>query len=208
MENERKENKQLYMLILFVVLFIIDAILVINNKTLVFDNTISNLIVKIPERFNGTLKVITNIGGMEILPIIILIVCFVLVLRKKTKYSILILMNSILSCISYITIKNMIQRPRPQPFRFIIADGYSFPSGHSTNNMAFYGILIYLIWKEIKNKKIKIIMTIMLSIMILIMGITRIYFNVHYASDVIGGFLLGIICILICIITISKKLKI
>ena len=51
-------------------------------------------------------------------------------------------------------------------------------------------------------------MTIMLSIIILTMGITRIYFNVHYASDVIGGFLLGIICILICIITISKKLKI
>ena len=63
--------------------------------------------------------------------------------------------------------------------------------------MAFCGILIYLICKNVKNKKLKIISTILLSLWVLIIGISRIYFNVHYISDIIAGFILGLICIMI-----------
>lgn len=70
--------------------------------------------------------------------------------------------------------------------------GYSFPSGHSMVSMAFYGFLIYLIYNNIKNKYIKWILICSLSILIILIGISRIYLGVHYTSDVLAGFLLSI----------------
>lgn len=59
-------------------------------------------------------------------------------------------------------------------------------------SMAFYGFLIYLIYKNVKNKYIKVISILLLSTLILLIGASRIYLGVHYASDVIGGFLIAI----------------
>ena len=59
-------------------------------------------------------------------------------------------------------------------------------------SMAFYGFIIYLIYKNIENKTIKWSSIILLSILIILIGISRIYLGVHYTSDVLGGFLLAI----------------
>ena len=82
--------------------------------------------------------------------------------------------------------------------------GYSFPSGHSITSMVFYGYLIYLIYKYVDNKKIKIPLIIVLAILIPLIGLSRIYLGVHYTSDVLCGFLLGWIYLII-FISISNK---
>ena len=194
-------------LICLIIIFILIMILVVGKNTSTVDEVASKFITNaIPESAHNILEIITTIGGTKVLPIIILIVGFTAIILKKEKYGLLILINSLLATGSYIIIKNVIQRPRPNPFRFIEETGYSFPSGHATNNMAFCGILIYLICKNVKNKKLKIISTILLSLWVLIIGISRIYFNVHYVSDIIAGFILGLICILISInIVLTNK---
>ena len=73
-------------------------------------------------------------------------------------------------------LKYIIQRPRPTEFRIIDESGYSLPSGHSMVSMAFYGYLIYLIYKKIKNKYIKISLIVFLSILIVSIGMSRVDF--------------------------------
>lgn len=98
------------------------------------------------------------------------------------------------------------QRPRPTEFRIIEETGYSFPSGHSMTSMAFYGYLIYLIYKYVKNKYVKWISIVLLGILICSIGISRIYLGVHYTSDVLGGFLISVSYLVIYISAVNKFL--
>ena len=85
--------------------------------------------------------------------------------------------------------------------------GFSFPSGHAMVATAFYGILIFLILKTDIKKVYKKIWIIVLSTVILLIGISRIYLGVHYASDVIAGFSLSISYIIIATTIINYYLK-
>ncbi|MCI8481978.1 MAG: phosphatase PAP2 family protein [Clostridia bacterium] len=73
--------------------------------------------------------------------------------------------------------------------------------------MAFYGFLIYIIYKKIENKNLKWGLCTGLSFLILLIGISRIYLGVHYASDVIGGFCLSISYLIVYIKMIGKNIK-
>ena len=79
-------------------------------------------------------------------------------------------------------LKFVIQRPRPEGFRLIDESGYSFPSGHSMVAMAFYGFLIYLIWHYERDRIERWLWCACLSLVI----------GVHYASDVVAGFLISL----------------
>ncbi len=145
--------------------------------------------------------VITNLGGVLVIGALT-IISFILIKNKKISFT--ILLNVIIATVLNLLLKNIIQRPRPDDFRLISETGYSFPSGHSMVSMAFYGFLIYLCIKYLKNKKLKIILTTFLSILIIAIGISRIYLGVHYTSDVIAGFMISI-CYLIIYTSLVKK---
>ena len=87
-----------------------------------------------------------------------------------------------------LVLKEIIQRPRPDGFRLVNEMGYSFPSGHSMVAMAFYGLLIYMIWRYEKNNALKWGFCISFSLVVILIGVSRIYLGVHYASDVLAGF--------------------
>ena len=134
-------------------------------------------------------KLITNFGGTICL--ISLSIIFLVTIKDK-KIGGFIALNLIIAALLNFILKNILQRPRPTEYRIIDQSGYSFPSGHSMVSMAFYGFLIYLIFKFVQNKKIKYLLISFLTILIILIGISRIYLGVHYTSDVLAGFLISI----------------
>lgn len=129
-----------------------------------------------------------------------------IILIKNKKIGTSICLNLVLITLLNLLLKNIIERPRPVGYRIIDETGYSFPSGHSMVSMAFYGLIIYFIWKNVKNKKIRNLSCVLLGMLIILIGISRIYLGVHYASDVIGGFVISI-TYLILFTTIYKNIK-
>ena len=146
-------------------------------------------------------KFITNFGGVIFL-ITLTVILFILIKNKKIGLS--IFSNLVIITVLNQLLKRILQRPRPTEFRIIEETGYSFPSGHSMVSMAFYGYLIYLIYKYVKNKYVKWISIVLLSILICSIGISRIYLGVHYTSDVLGGFLVSISYLILFISTANK----
>ena len=149
-------------------------------------------------------KFITNFGGAIFLSIAT-VMLFLFIKNKKIGLS--IISNIVIIAVLNQLLKRILQRPRPTEFRIVEETGYSFPSGHSMVSMAFYGYLIYLIYRYIKNKYVKWTLITILNILICLIGISRIYLGVHYASDIIGGYLTSIIYMFIYIFAVDKIKK-
>lgn len=202
------KKKDKYLLIIFLVLSLIWTFLVYFN---VFDNIdikIYDFIISFKSDFNTYFfKIITFLCSIKFIGLMC-ITSILLTLIKKDKSYLLIMLVSIISSVVNLIIKNIIRRDRPDKINWLITESnFSFPSGHSMMATVFYGFLAYLLYKSKINKSVKVIVLIMTFILILLIGISRIYLGVHYTSDVIGGFLWGI-TLLILIIGLTKKGKI
>lgn len=196
--NPIKRNLRWILLILSTILVIIIIENLFQNEIGRFDNAVYQAIAQIiREPITSVLKVITNIGGA--ICVVAICILTLLVLQEK-RYGIYMTFNLLIITISNFFLKNIFERPRPTGFRLIEETGYSFPSGHSMVSMAFYGFIVYLIYQHVKNPYLKWSLCILLSLLIILIGISRIYLGVHYASDVAGGF-----CISIAYLTLFTK---
>ena len=91
-------------------------------------------------------------------------------------------------------LKFIVQRPRPDGFRLAAASGYSFPSGHSMVAMGFYGLLVWMAWHYYGRHSAKRwLAAVGFSVIIVGVGLSRVYLGVHYASDVVAGFCVSLI---------------
>ena len=149
--------------------------------------------------------IITSFAAGTVL-VILSVLSFCLIKNRKDARNITV--NLLIVFLCNTVLKYLIHRPRPQINPLVTETGYSFPSAHTMVGTAFYGFIIYLVQKNIKTRKISNIITVLLVILILLIGISRIYLGVHYASDVIAGFLLGLVYLLIFIKIIRKGEKI
>lgn len=198
-----KKNIKWIILLICLLIFSFIAIKVYTDSDMVIDNILYNFIDEhfIGDNMTKYIKVITWFGGTIGVPVICLLSLFVF---RDKKINTSIVVNLIIVTILNNIIKIIFMRARPDINPLVIETSYSFPSGHSMISMAFYGYLIYIIYTHKDNIKVKLILMTLLSILILLIGISRIYLGVHYASDVIGGFCFGI-AYLIIYISILKK---
>ena len=122
---------------------------------------------------------------------VIIIVAILFFLFKKRKDKVLLIFTVATTVALNQLLKHIIMRPRPPMERRLVKQGgYSFPSGHSMIALCICGLLIYFAVTRMKNKTWKIVSCILLTIICLLVGTSRIYVGVHYPSDVLGGYLL------------------
>lgn len=140
-----------------------------------------------------TTKIMMFISWLGSATILITIAVLSFYILKNKKNSLYISINLISVFLLNRILKYIIARPRPNVLPIVTEKGFSFPSGHAMVALGFYGFLIYLIFKNMKNKMIRNILIISLSILIFLIGISRIYLGVHYTTDILGAYLIGLI---------------
>jgi len=118
-------------------------------------------------------------------------------IRKNKWYFIKMLTISISTLLLMLGLKYFFNRPRPLIPLLKQVPGLSFPSGHAFMSFVFYGMLIYIVYHEVKNLWLKWAGIVLLLCMTFMIGFTRIYLRVHYTSDVVAGFCFGTLSLVI-----------
>lgn len=189
---------------IFFLLFVLITILMITNNIKVFDDNVYNYIFSFRNNTLDTVfKTITKCGNT--LTVIIMVFILLIFLGKENIYKLLLTVGA--TVLTNQGLKHIIRRGRPEHLRLIKENSYAFPSGHSMISIALYGLLIYLVYKNVKNKLIKTILIVLLSILILGIGISRIYLGVHYPSDVLGGFSISLPIIILIVCSIDDHFR-
>lgn len=172
---------------------------------ILFDLTVYQFIMSIfPVSVSMTaiMKMITTLGSSIV---IVAGLISVAILIKDKKYFKIFVFATLLGSIINNILKLIFHRPRPSQTMALAAEtSYSFPSGHSMVSMIFYGLVIYYVRKFIKKRWLRNLLIAILSIVILAVGVTRIYLGVHYATDVLAAYVLGFVY-LVCFIKVLEK---
>ncbi|MGV2620478.1 UNVERIFIED_CONTAM: phosphatase PAP2 family protein [Halobacillus marinus] len=103
-------------------------------------------------------------------------------------------------------LKLTFERERPEVLAQYDGTGFSFPSGHSTGSMVFYGFMIYVVVISRLQRKWKVTLGLLLGLVILLVGFSRVYVGVHYLTDITAGFLFGLAWLLVCIAALEVTL--
>jgi membrane-associated phospholipid phosphatase len=150
------------------------------------------------DRNTKVMSAITVLAKHQFLiPANLSLVYYFLFIRKHTWFSIRVAAIALSSLGLMFFFKYLFKRKRPQPPLLRPAKGLSFPSGHAIMSVTFYGLLIYIISQTQKNKPVKWSLIISLIVLIQLIGFSRIYLRVHYASDVAAGYIIGLLWLLI-----------
>lgn len=174
-----------------------------DNASLI-DDPVGNTVISMrSDWLTPIMKVITYIGNWQTITII----CMVLLALRKTRlaYGVPLSIGALFVSLANKGVKALVMRPRPDQAMFLIEQGgWSFPSGHAITSMFFFGMLIWLIRRNVINRRLANILTVLLAIPMVLIGISRVYLGVHYPTDVLAGWCLGLLVIVIAMIAIEK----
>jgi membrane-associated phospholipid phosphatase len=164
-----------------------------------FDLKIFDIVTKWATPANNRFMLfITFLGKHQFLiPANLLLLGYFLFIYKQTWFSIRVIAIALSSLLLMVLLKNLFRRKRPLTPLLKAARGKSFPSGHAIMAVTFFGIIIYILTHEINNAWIKAVITTGLVLLIILIGFSRIYLRVHYFSDVMAGFIIGILWLFI-----------
>ncbi|RCW77510.1 phosphatase PAP2 family protein [Saliterribacillus persicus] len=190
-------------------LFIEIAEEVLEKEEFYIDSTVQNLIEPIRSTLTDNIfGYITEGGSVWFLSVASIVLLVYLFLNSKYSNWFLIYFTINMIGIAGLTkgLKLLFERERPEVLEQYDGSGFSFPSGHSTGAIAFYGFVIYLIVISHLDKKWKWLINIVLGIFALLVATSRVFINVHYVTDVVAGISLGLTFLFVCIFALEVTL--
>ncbi|MEO8862636.1 MAG: phosphatase PAP2 family protein [Ginsengibacter sp.] len=205
----------MFLITLFVFVAIADEIVLEHENK--FDQSISSFIQSFQtDSLTQIMKGVTFFGSSTFLfPAYIVLILYFL-LRKKARLALDITMIGLSSTGILFLFKDIFRRHRPLDPLISNVTGFSFPSGHSFSSFTFFGLLIYILWQAKIRTGWKVFVAIVLVLFAATIAFSRVYLRVHYPSDVVAGFCLSILWLMISMwilhkadreLAISKKTK-
>ncbi|WP_053070412.1 phosphatase PAP2 family protein [Alkalihalobacillus pseudalcaliphilus] len=156
------------------------------------DNLLFKLTLSLENSFTNELFVlITELGSKTFLIVGTIVLSIVFLLLKKRQDALVLGCLMIGGSCLNLLLKAVFSRERPEVIMMYDGFGYSYPSNHSMMSFLLYGFLIYFIGKHFHKNSVTILIQILIALLIVLIGFSRIYLGVHYASDVWGGFALA-----------------
>ena len=187
----KMKNKELIVPIILLLLFLLVTAMMISGKMSVIDEQVYQFLASYvsPELTRINIAV-SWIGDAYFMVPVVLFLMICPATRKV--FAIPVPTTCLISLFANRILKLIFERPRPEINHLVEVGHYSFPSGHAMNNMAFYTILVLLICRYAKKTSTKLSCFFGAYALVLAIGISRIYLGVHYFSDIIAGYLLGL----------------
>lgn len=158
---------------------------------------------------NGTLTEImvnaSRFGSTPSLLVIVLVAAAWLAWRGRRADALLIVLGSAGGLLLAPLLKLVFERPRPPlADRIVLIDSWSFPSGHSLNSMVVLGLLTVLAVRERPGRLRRTLLATLGTFLVLVVGFSRVYLGVHWPSDVLAGWFIGVLWLTICL-TIAHR---
>lgn len=174
----------------------------VKNNLNSFDAAVTNELIK----WRGTwltrfLIFVTLIGNSTgYLVATAILVAFFLIRHRSWKFILQTVVVLLLATLSNMALKEVFNRARPEIEHLVAVHSLSYPSGHAMSAMGFYGFLIFLTARYKMNYWVKSILIMALAALIFLIGLSRVYLGVHFPSDVLAGFIGGLIWVTFCAI--------
>jgi undecaprenyl-diphosphatase len=178
-------------LIFFFVFIMIANEMVLENQNQL-DATVFDEVDRIADpALTRLMEFITIFGSRYfLLPAYVVLIAYFLVFKRYRKLSLDVAAIGTTSTIVLLALKAIFHRQRPMDPLLPHVNGYSFPSGHSFCSFTFFGLLIYILWKNKINPYVRWVASVFFFLFATVIAFSRLYLHVHYASDVIAGFCL------------------
>ena len=169
------------------------------GNTQQFDESVLTLFNQFASpRLTFFMRVATYLGSNEFLIVLgtYVVVAFALVGWKRGMVTFLITMAG--AAVLNSTLKLIFARERPEPFFGILRpESYSFPSGHALFSFCFYGVVAAVITARIRQTSKRSAVWVVASVLVLLIGLSRIYLGVHYPSDVLAGYVAAFVWLVV-----------
>lgn len=186
----RMSRRKMWFVIVPVLLFAMLTVCLRAGITVHFEGwAYSEAVEEMSPALTAVMRFITHMGDS----VTVTLFCLALFIAPKPRKTIALPVSTavISSAVLNFILKNLFTRERPDILRLINETGYSFPSGHAMINASLYTMLILLIFKHVESTSKKAVLTAICVILTVLIGYSRVYLGVHYADDVLGGWLFG-----------------
>jgi len=200
-----KEKNMLYS-VLFLSLFLLIAFFAATNTFIVNFDSFVDSGIRNTDLLDNIAKFITNVADTTAIIILSLLFFGILIYRNKINEGFFVIACIFGSFVLGYLIKLLIARDRPEG-SIIEETGYSFPSGHALKALIFFSLLIYLFKDDIKSVFLRNIFVFVNVLLIALIGFSRVYLHVHWFSDIIGSWLLGLFWLNLMIFLFKDKIK-
>lgn len=176
-----------------------------NDMIVRLDNVLSDYVHRLPAGFQPLMSGITHLGDPLVILATAAVGSMVALRHNQHRAATAICLALILSIASFV-LKQFLQRDRPETIYVTAMNfkSYSFPSFHAYSSTVLYGLLAYFAYKYLPRPW-GLVLGVSLGLMVALVGISRVYLGAHYPTDVLGGWILGLLSLLLIIMLILRR---